>query len=132
MAVGTVVAVAGGALAQEKKPETANQEEIRALLTAADEAAAGKATNSLAIKWEQHHFIKSHGDKTYVPFTVSLDANAFAAPTPVGLYLRVAKRGELPPTAPAAATMPTRRRRGQEGRDQGRRQPGRCAAPVPI
>jgi len=101
--VGAVVALAGGAFAQEKKPEAGTQEEIRALLTVADEAATGKATSSLGLKWEQHHFIKSHGDKTYVPFTVSLDASAFAAPTPVGLYLRVAKRGELPPTAPAAA-----------------------------
>ena len=119
MAVGTVVAVAGGASAQEKKPETATQEEIRALLTAADEAATGKATGSLAIKWEQHHFIKSHGDKTYVPFTVSLDANAFAAPTPVGLYLRVAKRGELPPTAPAAAQDADKKKKNKKDEAKG-------------
>jgi hypothetical protein len=103
VAFGVIATLATGASAQEKKPETGNQEEIRALLTLTDEAATGKATNSLALKWEQQHFIKSHGDKTYVPFTVSLDGAAFAAPTPVGLYLRVAKRGELPPTAAAAA-----------------------------
>ena len=103
LAVGVIVASVSGASAQEQKPDAGNQAEIRALLTITDEAATGKATSSLALKWEQHHFIKSHGDKTYVPFTVSVDPAAFPAPTPVGLYLRVAKRGELPPTAPVAA-----------------------------
>ena len=117
--VGVFAALAGGASAQEKKPETGEQDEIRALLTLTDEAASGKASNSLAIKWEQHHFIKSHGDKTYVPFTVSLDANAFAAPTPVGLYLRVAKRGELPPTAPAAAKDADKKKKGKKDEAKG-------------
>jgi hypothetical protein len=119
-AVGVFVALAGGASAQDKKPETGNQDEIRALLTLTDEAASGKATNSLAIKWEQNHFIKSHGDKTYVPFTVSLDAAAFTAPTPVGLYLRVAKRGELPPTDAAAASKDSdKKKKGKKDETKG-------------
>jgi hypothetical protein len=119
VAFGVVVALAGGASAQEKKPETGNQEEIRALLTITDEAATGKATSSLPIKWEQHHFIKSFGDKTYVPFTVSFDAAAFAAPTPVGLYLRVAKRGELPPTAPVAAKEADKKKKKDKDDNKG-------------
>ena len=119
-ALGVFVALAGGVSAQEKKPEADNQDEIRALLTLTDEAATGKATNSLAIKWEQQHFIKSHGDKTYVPFTVSVDAAAFTAPTPVGLYLRVAKRGELPSAAPAAAKDADKnKKKGKKGETQG-------------
>jgi hypothetical protein len=117
VALGAIVTLASGASGQEKKPETGNQEEIRALLTLTDEAATGKATNSLALKWEQQHFIKSHGDKTYVPFTVSLDAGAFAAPTPVGLYLRVAKRGELPPTAEAAASKDAEKKKKKDKKD---------------
>ena len=114
------MALAGGAFAQEKKLETANVEEIRALLTVSDEAATGKATSSLAIKWEQHHFIKSHGDKTYVPFTVSIDPAAFPAPTPVGLYLRVAKRGELPPTTAAVAAKDTdKKKKTKKGEEKG-------------
>lgn len=119
VAAGAIVAVAGGASAQEKKPEAGNQEEIRALLTVTDEAATGKAISSLALKWEQHHFIKSHGDKTYVPFTMSFDAAAFPAPTPVGLYLRVAKRGELPPTAPAAAAKDDKKKKGKKDDPKG-------------
>lgn len=120
VAVGAVVAVAGGAFAQEKKPETGNQEEIRVLLTLADEAATGKAASGVALKWEQHHFIKSHGDKTYVPFTVSVDPTAFPAPTPVGLYLRVAKRGELPPTATAVAAKDAdKKKKSKKGEEKG-------------
>jgi hypothetical protein len=101
VAAGAVLALAAGASAQQKDP--GNPEEIRALLTAADQAATGTPTSSLPIKWEQQHFIKSFADKTYVPFTVSVDAAAFSAPTPVGLYLRVAKRGEMPPSTAAVA-----------------------------
>lgn len=104
VAFGAAVVLAAGASAQEQKQDSGNQEEIRALLTISDEAATGKATSSLPVKWEQQHFIKSHGDKTYVPFTVSVDPSAFSAATPVGMYLRVAKRGELPPAA-APATV---------------------------
>lgn len=99
---GLTMALAGGVSAQDKK-DSVNPEEIRALLTVADQAATGTAASSLAIKWEQQHFIKSFADKTYVPFTVSVDAAAFAAPTPIGFYLRVAKRGELPPSTAAVA-----------------------------
>jgi hypothetical protein len=104
MACGVALALAGTVSAQEKKPDPGNQAEIRALLTMADESATGKAVSSLPITWEQQHFIKSFGDKTYVPFTVSLPGGTFTAATPVGLYLRVAKRGELPPAAPPAAS----------------------------
>ncbi|MBK5298566.1 MAG: hypothetical protein JJE40_15545 [Vicinamibacteria bacterium] len=117
VAFGLIVALAGAASAQEKKPDTGNQDEIRALLTATDEAATGKSTGSLALKWEQHHFIKSHGDKTYVPFTVSFDGATFAASTPVGLYLRVAKRGELPPTSVAAAANDADKKKKKDKKD---------------
>ena len=99
-----VVALAGGAAGQEKAADTGNQAEIRALLTIADEAMTGKATSSLPIKWEQAHFIKSFGDKSYVPFSVTIDPAAFTAPTPIGLYVRVAKRGEQPPAAAPEAS----------------------------
>jgi len=119
VAFGAIVALAGGASAQEKNADTGNQEEIRALLTVTDEAATGKATSSLPVKWEQHHFIKSHGDRTYVPFTVSVDPAAFSAATPVGVYLRVAKRGELPPTvAPTAADEPEKKDKKKGKKDE--------------
>jgi hypothetical protein len=56
--LGVVLALAGGASAQEKKAGAGSPEEIRALLTIADESATGKATSSVTLKWEQQHFIK--------------------------------------------------------------------------
>ena len=121
---GRSLALAGGAFAQEKKPETGNQEEIRALLTVTDEAATGKATSSVALKWEQHHFIKSHGDKTYVPFTVSVDADGLPGARPRWACTcgspsaASCRRRPRPPRRPRTRT---RRRRRQEGRGQGHR-----------
>lgn len=122
VAAGLVAALAGGVFAQGNqgsKPEASNQEEIRALLTIADESATGKAVSSLALKWEQHHFIKSFEDKTYVPFTVSVDPQAFTAATPVGLYLRVAKRGELPPDMAAVAKEAEKKKKPSK-KDEGK------------
>jgi hypothetical protein len=117
VAAAAVLAVAGSLAAQDKN--AGNPEEIRALLTIADEAATGKATSSLALQWDQQHFIKSFEDKTYVPFTVSVDPSAFSAATPVGLYLRVAKRGELPPTTAAvAAKEPDKKKKDDKKGDQ--------------
>jgi hypothetical protein len=111
-----VLALAASVAAQDKS--AGNQEEIRALLTIADEAATGKATSSLGLQWEQAHFIKSFEDKTYVPFTVSVDPSAFAAATPVGLYLRVAKRGELPPTTAAEAAKDADKKKKSNKKDE--------------
>ena len=116
VAAAGVLAVAGSLAAQDKNP--GNPEEIRALLTIADEAATGKATSSLALQWEQQHFIKSFEDKTYVPFTVSVDPSAYSAATPVGLYLRVAKRGELPPTTAAVAAKDADKKKKNNKKDE--------------
>ena len=116
VAAAAVLTVAGSLSAQDKNP--GNPEEIRALLTIADEAATGKATSSLALQWEQQHFIKSFEDKTYVPFTVSVDPAAFSAATPVGLYLRVAKRGELPPTTAAVAAKDADKKKKKDKKDE--------------
>lgn len=117
VATGLIVALAGGASAQDKK-DPGNAEEIRALLTVTDQAATGTATSSLAIKWEQQHFIKSFADKTYVPFTVSVDGATFTAPTPIGFYLRVAKRGELPPSTAAVAAKDTDAKKKNNKKDE--------------
>jgi hypothetical protein len=86
-------------MAQESKPsDPAQQADIRALLTLVDDAAAGKPLpSSVPLSWKQEHFIKSQGDRTYVPFTLVIDPPAFTSTVPVGLYLRVVTRGEAPP-----------------------------------
>lgn len=120
MTAGLALALAGAASAQDKKPDTGNQAEIRALLTIADESATGKAVSSVPIKWEQQHFIKSFGDKTYVPFTVSVPPGTFAAATPVGLYLRVAKRGEMPPVAAPEASKDANKKKKSKKDEAGK------------
>ena len=103
---------AGPSVAQEKgkskkdKGDVAQEAEINALMVAVDTLMAGNAGDStLPLKWEQHHFIKALGSKTYVPFTLTIDPPAFTASTTVGIYIRVAKHGE-PAPAPAPPADP--------------------------
>jgi hypothetical protein len=89
---------------KKDKQDPAQQAEIRALITSVDDVMAGKpGANTLPLKWEQEHFIKAQANKTYIPFTLAIDPPAFTTTTPVGVYLRVVKKGQAPPTAPPAA-----------------------------
>src|SRR5262245_44751544 len=86
---------------KKDKGDAAQQAEVNALMVAIDGLMAGNAgENTLPLKWEQHHFIKAVGTKTYVPFTLTIDPPAFTTSTTVGIYIRVAKHGEAAP-APA-------------------------------
>jgi hypothetical protein len=89
---------------KKDKGDVAQSAEINALMAAVDALMAGNAGDStLPLKWEQHHFIKALGSKTYVPFTLAIDPPAFTASTTVGIYVRVARHGEpAPPPAPPA------------------------------
>lgn len=102
--------VAGRSTAQDKKdkPDPAQQEEIRSLVVAVDDQMAGKpSASTLPIKWGLQHFVKAQGDKTYVPFVITVDAGNTAA-LPIGVYLRVAKRGDVG-TAPAPPVEPKKK-----------------------
>jgi hypothetical protein len=86
---------------KKDKGDAAQQADMNALIVAVDALMAGNAgENTLPLKWEQHHFIKALGTKTYVPFSLTIDPPAFTTSTTVGFYIRVAKHGE---TAPAPA-----------------------------
>jgi len=90
---------------KQDKQDPGQQAEIRALITSVDEAMAGKpAANTLTLKWEQEHFIKAQANRTYIPFTLAIDPPAFTTTTPVGVYLRVAKKGQPPAAAPPPPT----------------------------
>lgn len=97
--VAAVLLATPGSLWAQDQPES-DPAEVRALLTLADEAASGQPAGAIPLAWQGHHFIKSHGDRTYVPFTVTVDGSAFSGPASLSAYLRVAKRGDVP--APAA------------------------------
>src|ERR671912_264465 len=97
-------AFAPSATAQgEKKPakmEEAQRVEAQTLIASVDDFVNGKApANPLPVKWEQNHFIKAVGDKTYVPFTLAIDPGALASPA-VAVYVRVVAKGS-PPVAQA-------------------------------
>src|SRR5262245_33532640 len=89
---------------KKDKTDTAQQADINALMVAVDALMAGNAgENTMPLKWEQHHFIKAVGTKTYVPFTLTIDPPAFTTATTVGIYIRVAKHGEAAPAPPPPA-----------------------------
>ena len=108
LAAALLALVAGRSSAQDKKdkPDPAQQEEIRTLFTAVDDQMTGKpVTSTLPLAWAQSHFVKAQGDKTYVPFIVTVDAGNTSA-LPVGVYLRVTKHGDT--GAAAAAPVETK------------------------
>jgi hypothetical protein len=99
-----VVAIEAQDKNKKDKPDAAQQADVKAMMAAVDALMAGNpGDGTLPLKWEQHHFIKALGSKTYVPFTLSIDPPAFTTSTPVGIYIRVAKHGETAPAAPAPA-----------------------------
>ncbi len=103
--VAAVLAVtAGTGRAQEKKKLDAGQQaDVRTMVLAVDDVTSGKpAPSTLSVKWGQAYFIKAQAQKTYVPFTVEIDPTGLTAPVHLGLYLRVATRGD----AELASTPP--------------------------
>jgi hypothetical protein len=110
------VAPTVGAVQGEKKPklEESQRKDAQALIALVDEFATGKApATSLQTKWEQHHYIKALAEKTYVPFTLTIEPAASAAPN-VGVYLRVVARG----TAAVAPPPPEKDKDKKKGTDQ--------------
>lgn len=87
----------------DKKEQEAQRQEVQALLTAVDAVAAGQpAPTGYPMKWEQAHFIKAQSNRTYVPFTVTVDPASISSPA-ASLYLRVVDKNPAATTAPAAA-----------------------------
>lgn len=117
-----VAGIAAQGQEQGRQNDPSQQADIQALVAAVDELAADKAApGTLPLAWAQHHFIKSQGDRTYVPFTVTIEPAVFTASTPVGLYLRVVSRGgaegaQAPP-APAEGAA-GEAKQGQQPRPQ--------------
>jgi hypothetical protein len=93
-------ATAQGEKKQPAKMEEAQRVEAQTLIASVDDFVNGKApANPLPVKWEQNHFIKAVGDKTYVPFTLAIDPGALASPA-VAVYVRVVAKGSPPVAQP--------------------------------
>lgn len=103
-------AAAGAALAQKKddkkeqeKMDQAQRQEVQALLKAVEDVAAGQpAPAAYPLKWEQAHFIKAQANRTYVPFSFTLDPATVASP-PASLYLRVVDKNAVAAAPPPAS-----------------------------
>lgn len=92
----------------------AEAREVLELVTAADRAMKGEiAAAAPWLSW-QPHFLRAPDGRTYVPFTIVIEDVPEATFSSVGLYVRVAKRGD---------------RRTSAERD---RRIGPTGAPVPV
>jgi hypothetical protein len=99
---GTVLAQKKDDKKEQAKMDEAQRQEVQALLSAVDTVAAGQpAPTGYPMKWEQAHFIKAQQNRTYVPFTVTIDPAAVTSPS-ASLYLRVVDKNATPAAAPAA------------------------------
>lgn len=104
---------------QQERLEEAQRAEAQVLVGEVDELAkGGEVKSALPLEWEQHHFIKALGDKTYVPFTLAVDGAALPAGTAVALYLRVVDRGGAAAAAPDPAADAKKKEKAAESRPE--------------
>jgi hypothetical protein len=107
LAASAIGGMSHGLLAQ-KKDDKLNDALKRELVRIADEVAAGQALpNDLKLEWLHDDFLKAENGKSYVAFTVSLDAAKGTSHT--ALYWRVTKVGAIAPLAnPDVTFVPTK------------------------
>jgi len=113
------VTLTGLALAQQKgkeqkKPDKAQTQEIRTLLKMVDDASAGQpAPSDFQVTW-QGHFLKARDQRTYVPFTVTIEPGKLAT-SAIAMYVRAVRRGgEGPAGGPAAQKDQKDQKKGPE------------------
>jgi hypothetical protein len=82
---------------EQKKQDEAKRAQYLALAQVVDQAMA-TAPAEPGIKWVHNLSLKAQENKTYVPFTVSVDPAKLNAGTGV-VYTRVVQRGATPPAA---------------------------------
>ncbi len=82
----------------QKKQDEAKRAQYLAMARAVD-AAMAQAPADAAIKWSNSVSLKAQENKTYVPFTITIDPSKLN-PGPAVVYMRVAARGATAPAAP--------------------------------
>jgi hypothetical protein len=106
------------ALAQnEQKVDKKQQERLAkeqraqylAMSALVDAAMAGTPRSDFPIQWKSEFSLKAQENRTYVPFTITVDPAT--APSPAVLYVRLTPRGATAPAAPAE--------KKEEGEDKG-------------
>jgi hypothetical protein len=84
---------------QQEKQEQAKRAQYLAMAKVVDAAMAQPPAAS-AVKWSTDFSLKAQENKTYVPFTVTIDPGAINAGATV-VYLRVVEKGAAAPAAPS-------------------------------
>jgi len=86
---------------EQERRSQAEQRDIQALVQLVDAVAAGKqpAPTDIPVAWVGSHFVRGAEGATYVPFTVTVDGSAMAAPG-AALYVRAVTKGAAPAPAP--------------------------------
>lgn len=85
---------------------TPEQQDLATLSQLVDAVSAGQqaAPAGVPIRWVDRHYIKSQGDRIYIPFTVAIDRSQLAEPS-TALYIRIVSQSAGAP-APAAGAAP--------------------------
>lgn len=96
--------LSGGLLAQQskqdKKRSKDEKKEVQALVKLVDGVMAGQpAPADFSVSWS-NNFMKATEGKTYVPFTLSIDASKLTNPA-MAMYLRVVPKASATAAAPA-------------------------------
>jgi hypothetical protein len=77
---------------EPKKYDKAQTQDIRALLKMVDDASAGQpAASDFQLTW-QGQFLKARDQKTYVPFTITIEPGKLTS-SAIAVYVRAVKRG---------------------------------------
>ena len=87
------------------------------------------APSDIPVAWDSNHFVKGQGGITYIPFTVSIDRAAMAAPA-AALYIRVVDKAQAAAAAPAAAAPAPAPPANNNSRNNNQKPPA-PAAPAP-
>ena len=99
---------------QKKSYDKAQTQDIRALLKLVDDASAGQpAPSDFQITW-QSHYLKARDQKTYVPFTITIEPGKLTS-SGIAMYVRAVKRGgEAPASAQTAQKDQKDQKKGPE------------------
>ena len=106
---GAPLALAQDAKKEQEKRSKEERQDIEALFKMLDEVESGKqpAPSDVKVDWVRHYFARANDDKTYVPYTVTLDPSGMTNRNAV-ILLRVVK--SEPETTPAATSGRNERR----------------------
>jgi hypothetical protein len=118
-AAGTPAAFAQDAKREQEKRSKEERQDIEALFKMLEEVESGKqpAPSDIKIDWVRNYFARANDDKTYVPYTVTLDPSAMTNKNAV-ILLRVVPSQPAETTAATSGGDEERRERDKDDKDK--------------